>query len=99
MIHFFNLFYSPKPEKVRVFQNGCNDFITNEFLTDLKKTCKCCKVLLNLFNVNIPGNKFLIALRSPDKNGSDGSCKNKVIHQMHFESYGVTGCLLFTQTT
>ena len=44
-------------------------------------------------------NKFSIALPSPDKNGSDSSCKNKVIHQMHLESYGVTGCLLFTQIT
>ena len=34
-------------------------------------------MLLNLFNVNTPGNKFSIALPRPDKNGSDDSCKNK----------------------
>ena len=46
-------------------------------MTDLKKTCEYCEVLLNLFNVNTPGNKFSIALPRPDKNGSDDSCKNK----------------------
>ena len=35
--------------KVRIYKNGGNDFIGKEFLnTDVKKTCKCFKLLLDL---------------------------------------------------
>ena len=34
-------------------------------------------MLLNLFSLNTPRNKFSIALPSPGKNGNDDSCKNK----------------------
>ena len=35
--------------KVRIYKNGGNDFIRTEFLnTDVKKTCKCFKLLLDL---------------------------------------------------
>ena len=35
--------------KVRIYKNGGNDFIRKEFLnTDVKKTCKCFKLLLDL---------------------------------------------------
>ena len=35
--------------KVRIYKNGGNDFIRKEFLnTDVKKICKCFKLLLDL---------------------------------------------------
>ena len=35
--------------KVRNYKNGGNDFIRKEFLnTDVKRTCKCFKLLLDL---------------------------------------------------
>ena len=35
--------------KVRIYKNGGNDFIRKELLnTDVKKTCKCFKLLLDL---------------------------------------------------